>query len=123
MKRKLILPILILFVLSLQACKDESIVAIHESVGKGLVEAHKTARRAHDAKLMTDGKYRQICASLRRASVLYSASCDALKYYVNKNDPNTILVVVPVENKNYMEIMTQIRIISADVVEWIGEKE
>ena len=111
MKRKLILPILILFVLSLQACKDESIVAIHESVGKGLIEAHKTTRRSHNAKLMTDGKYRQICASLRRASVLYSASCDALKLYVDGKD------------NNYAEIASQIRIISADVMEWIGEKE
>ena len=111
MKRKLIIPVFILFVLLLPACKDESIVAFHESVGKGLIEAHKTARSAHDAKLMTDVKYKQICASLRRASVLYSASCDALKLYIDDKE------------NSYAEIAGQISIISADVVEWIGEKE
>lgn len=111
MKRKLILPVFILFVVSLSACKDENIVAIHEAVGKGLIETHKMARRAHDAKLISDGKYRQITASLRRASVLYSASCDALKLYIDGKE------------NDYAKIAGQIGIISADVMEWIGEKE
>lgn len=113
MKRKLILPALIvLCLLGIQACdKDETIVRTHEVVGNALIEAHKTARRAHDAKLISDGKYKQICASLRRASVLYSASCDALKLCIDSKE------------NNYMELSTQIGVISADVMEWVWEKE
>lgn len=111
MIRKLILPVFILFVLSLPACKDESIIKTHEIVGENLIEAHKAARRAHDAKLISDGKYKQITASLRRASTIYSASCDALKLWIDSKE------------NNYMELATQIGVISTDVVEWIGEKE
>lgn len=112
MKRKLILSaLLILCLIGIQACKDETIVKTHEIVGHGLIEAHKMARKYHDAELISDGKYRQITASLRRASVLYSASCDALKLYINGKD------------NDYLEIISQISIISSDVVEWLGEKE
>ena len=43
--------------------------------------------------------------------MLYSASCDALKLYIDDKE------------NSYAEIAGQISIISADVVEWIGEKE